>query len=428
MHFIIEIENQLNELSPVDDCFVQVIANNSRYHPKLTGVSVIYYHNGDKGYCLCINHSESFSISLEKVVNFLSLHKTVYVYDKKYHSYFIDSSNLVDLYINQLNIDGVHNKFDCDTTIHKHHEQVNSEKEDINQIIPISKHYEKYEKLRELSTKYMVRNEQIIDLSNAYKLVEDSGIKVDLAKLNEVYSIQNKDLSIKDSVAYTSYNLYNTTGRPTNSFGGINYLAIPKDQTHRECFIPSNDYLVEFDFDAYHPRLIAKHLGLELPKESLHEFFGKQYFKKDHLTPEEYKESKEITFRQLYGGVQEAYKHIEFFSKMQKFIDELYFTYLENSGILLPTGVFLKRKRDLTKYKVFNYFVQNLETLENYNKIREISYILHSSKTKLILITYDSFLFDFSVEDGKDLLSKIKLTLESNDLIVKHKYSKTYNL
>lgn len=428
MHFIIEIENQLSELSPVDECFVQVIADNSRYHPKLTGVSLVYYHNGDKGYCLCINHSESFSISLEKVVNFLSLHKTVYVYDKKYHSYFLNSDNLVDLYINQINIDGVHNKIDCDTTIHKHHEQVNSDKEDINQIIPISKHYEKCEKLRELSTKYMVINPNTIDLSNEYKLVEEAGIRVDIEKLNFAYAIANPKLSIKNEIAYTSYNLYNTTGRPTNSFNGINYLAIPKDEKHRECFIPSNDYLVEFDFDAYHPRLIAKYLGIELPKKSLHEFFGKQYFKKDHLTPEEYKESKEITFRQLYGGVQDCYKHIEFFNKMQKFIDDLYFNYIENNGVLLPTGIFLKRKRDITKFKVFNYFIQNSETLENYNKMREISYILHSRKTKLILITYDSFLFDFSVEDGKDLLTKIKSALEQDNLIVKHKYSKTYNL
>ena len=49
-----------------------------------------------------------------------------------------------------------------------------------------------------------------------------------------------------------------------------------------------------------------------------------------------------------------------------------------------------------------------------------------SLKTKLILITYDSFLFDFDILDGKETLLKIKEILEENDMIVKHKYGNNY--
>jgi len=42
------------------------------------------------------------------------------------------------------------------------------------------------------------------------------------------------------------------------------------------------------------------------------------------------------------------------------------------------------------------------------------------------LITYDSFLFDFSKEDDKNTLKKIKTILEGEDMVVKHKYGVNY--
>ena len=78
------------------------------------------------------------------------------------------------------------------------------------------------------------------------------------------------------------------------------------------------------------------------------------------------------------------------------------------------------------KLKLFNYIVQNLETKENIHKILEVNKFLDKKKTKLILITYDSFLFDFSQEDGKNTLKKIKNILEGKNMVVKHKYGTNY--
>ncbi len=80
----------------------------------------------------------------------------------------------------------------------------------------------------------------------------------------------------------------------------------------------------------------------------------------------------------------------------------------------------------MNKLKLFNYIVQNLETKENIDKILELNKLLSKKKTKLILITYDSFLFDFCQQDGKTLLKKIKEVLEKNDMLVKHKYGTNY--
>jgi DNA polymerase I-like protein with 3'-5' exonuclease and polymerase domains len=263
-------------------------------------------------------------------------------------------------------------------------------------------------------------------LVEAYKKVEEAGIKVDLSCLNNKYQFQHKEYSLLGDTIYSYYNLYNLTGRPTNSFNGVNFLAIPKDKDFRECFVPKNDFLVEFDFDAYHLRLISSMIGFEPPKESMHNYLGRAYFHVDELTPEQYKESKAITFKQLYGGIERQYEDIDFFRSLNQFIDQEWKKYNAHKALVLPTGRILKRLPGMNRLKLFNYIVQNLETKENIYKIIEINKLLSKKKTKLILITYDSFLFDFSQQDGKDLLKQIKHILEGNNMIVKHKYGVNY--
>jgi len=69
-----------------------------------------------------------------------------------------------------------------------------------------------------------------------------------------------------------------------------------------------------------------------------------------------------------------------------------------------------------------------METRENIYKINQIQNYLKVSgaKTKLILITYDSFLFDFNKKDGKKTLEEIKTILEFGQMKVKHKHGTSY--
>jgi hypothetical protein len=69
-----------------------------------------------------------------------------------------------------------------------------------------------------------------------------------------------------------------------------------------------------------------------------------------------------------------------------------------------------------------------METKANIDKIVKIQNYLKNAKakTKLVLITYDSFLFDFSKRDGKKTLQEIKSILESEDMLVKHKHGTSY--
>ena len=88
MYFIVETTDQFSQMKPSEECFVQLIAGNDKYHPKLTYPSLLYYNDGKKGYVFPFKHSEAFSLDLKLVESFLSSHKTVYLIDKKYHSYF----------------------------------------------------------------------------------------------------------------------------------------------------------------------------------------------------------------------------------------------------------------------------------------------------------------------------------------------------
>jgi hypothetical protein len=62
----------------------------------------------------------------------------------------------------------------------------------------------------------------------------------------------------------------------------------------------------------------------------------------------------------------------------------------------------------MTQSKLLNYIVQSHETSNNVAMLDNILNYLKDKKTKLVLYTYDAFLFDYSKEDGKDLLTTLK--------------------
>jgi len=62
---------------------------------------------------------------------------------------------------------------------------------------------------------------------------------------------------------------------------------------------------------------------------------------------------------------------------------------------------------EMNPQKLFNYVLQNLETSVNVLVLWDIFRILRGYKTKLVLYTYDSFLFDYD-ENEEDVLWKIR--------------------
>ena len=231
--------------------------------------------------------------------------------------------------------------------------------------------------------------------------------------LPEFKKIESNGIPTTYGYEYSLYNNFTTTGRPSNTFGGTNYSALNKSDGSRDYIVSKLGELVQFDFDGYHVRLIAKLVGENIPEDSAHEWLGKQYFGKEVLSDEDYLNSKKLTFQQLYGGIDVENLEIPFFQKTDDLIKKLYKGFLINGYLETKVGkrIPFQKIDNHNPQKVFNYYLQALETETNVYVIQRLNRLLEGKKTKLILYTYDSFLFDVDSEE-KELINEIQSVLD----------------
>ncbi len=147
----------------------------------------------------------------------------------------------------------------------------------------------------------------------------------------------------------------------------------------------------------------------------------------------DYNKDKELTYKQLYGRVFQQFKELEVFKKVQAYTDDLWDKFQNEGSIKCPISGHVYKKEELLKegnemkpQKLLNYVLQNLETAMNIRILWEIFKSLKGRKTKLVLYTYDSFLFDFK-EGEEDLMVEIASIINNNKLQIKESYGNTYN-
>jgi hypothetical protein len=387
-------------------------------------LSVVYVYVLDKDIeaLMIFNHTEGLSMSEDSLSMFPS-NNQMYVYGKKKFKKFIDSKSVIDLDMIEY---FANNRFideDFDTSAHEYFIRQFGKFTDLNAIIPVSKHIEKSQAI--LNRFLQVYDSIQIDESfNCYNnLILDSLFQIEKNGIHVNKSIFQKYFAvgqIHDDLVYTEYNPYTLTGRPSNRFGGINYAALKKEDGSRAAFNSrfNSGMIVSFDYDAYHLRLLATLVDFEFPKGiSVHEYLGKQYFDKDILTPEEYSESKSISFRQLYGGIGSEYMHIPFFQKIHEYTSLIWHQYMEQDFIETPLFNRKLYKRfyvDMNPSKLLNYLLQAFETERNMAVIQNLLGRTRACLSKLILYTYDSFTWDFNPLDGADLIKIVYDELTEN--------------
>ena len=303
----------------------------------------------------------------------------------------------------------------------------------LNEIIPISKHKEYCDEVSERILKFL--KEDLSELINdegwfyengsvegiqAFSEIEKNGVKVS-NDVCDIFDIRVKK-HISNGKLYSNYNLTTTTGRPSNAFGTVNFAALPPEK--RKAIISENDYLVEFDFDAYHLRLIADLVGYHtFGEESVHEHLAEWY-------ECSYEESKQKTFRLLYGGIDKKTREkVPFFDLTHNYINKKWNEI--NRYNFVSTDIYSRKLlfsnyQDLNRNKVFNYLIQAYETESNIKKILSVQKYLTNKNTKLVLYGYDSFLFDFSQQDGVQTLTEIKNILEEGKHFTKSKMGLNY--
>ena len=407
MFYIIEKQDQLSQLGPFNDCFVQFIQQNDNYHPKLSPLSLVYVRDltDHKGYILCIDHNESFPLqgTLEWL---LGNTDRMFVLNKKealYHFPYPDK--LFDInFIQYPDLTGVFTP--CHTFYYRQH----TSSPITNKLIPISKHYEECENMFDvvlpIIQQYRADNAVYAfnngPLTRVFHAIESNGIKVDKQCFIDCYGkdLNYPQFNLHKGKIYSQYNLYTLTGRPSNTYNSINFAALNKNDGERLCYIPANDKFVEFDMQGYHPRIIGDMISFNFGDRNTYELLGE-------LLGVSTQEAKELTFKQLYGGVWAEYRDQPFFKDIVTLTDGIWDEYQYDGQYSTRNRIFI-RDAEMTQSKLLNYIIQSHETSNNVAMLDNILNYLKDKKTKLVLYTYDAFLFDYSKEDGKQLLTDIK--------------------
>jgi len=374
------------------------IEQDSNLHPQKSKLSLLYVNTFDDEYVLPINHNECLNIDLPN----LKTKNKVYTLDRKKLLHFLDLDNVIDVSMMSYMRTGKVLELDnLNTTAHDFLNMKFYKKKNINTVIPVLKHIEK---CRKIST--MLQN-------NIEKYSEYVNVSYNDEILNNLSFIEKNGLMTTEGKVFSEYNLYTSTGRPSNRFGGINFAALNKKDGSRKKFISrfKNGVLVEMDFDAYHLRLIADKINYEFPQGSVHEHMA-QFYGVD------YEEAKRLSFQYLYGYIPEDVIQINpYFSKVHDYIEGLWNIYKNDDFVesdIYKRRIYKENLLDMNANKLFNYTIQLMETENNMKVLSALIPEIREYKSKLILYSYDSFLLDFNIEDGLDYLMKVKNILEQD--------------
>ena len=412
MYWLIEDPKHIETICNISyqTAYVEIIPTSHNLHPVENNICALYIRPKDdtKGYIIPVNHSETINLTIEDCLKVLNSIKYIYVRDRKEFLHYFALKHCYQP------TPSPHTYIPQPTTAHNYIYNKYPTTQDLNTIVPIVKHYEVCEEnyanfdVKEINPFY---NKAAL----VFNQLERAGMKVD-PQLFEQYFDQQVDEFI-----YTQYNLNTLTTRPSNAFNNINFSALNKDNNERKCFIPRNQSFIEFDISAYHPTLLASLCGYDFGSDDIHLSFSKMY-------GVDYAKAKEITFKQLYGGIWKEYETLDFFRQVKEYTDDLWKTFNTNGYIKCPISDHKFVKNDLENMnpqKLLNYVLQNLETANNVLILYEIFKILRGKNTKLVLYVYDSFLFDYDKSEP-DVMLKILGIFNKYNLQVKTKKGTNY--
>lgn len=420
MYWLIEKGDQLEVLlnSGYTKAYIEVIPSSHNVHPVENTVSLVYIRpiNAHKGYMLCLSHSETSSVLKTDIDRLLSKFEILYCRDKKEILHYFPLKALYDINIPP------HTYIPELTRAHEILHYKYKDKPNVNEVVPVVKHYEMCETIfKNLKTNINNKPTKYDEFFNSrvsvvFNALERSGLPIHVSRFEQHFH------PVNGKRVYSQYNLKTLTTRPSNKYKGVNYAALNKENGCRKSFIPSNDILYEIDISAYHPSLSCRLIDYNFPTVDIHDHLAKLY-------KVSYAKSKELTFKQLYGGVFQQYEHLEYFKKIKEYIHNMWLDFYQGEDVVCPISNYVYQRdyyKEMNPQKLFNYLLQNLETSMNVRILWDIFSILRGKKTKLILYTYDSFLFDFS-EDEKEVMEDIQGVFNKYKLNIKIKQGYDYD-
>jgi hypothetical protein len=436
-----EFEKVTKRLQKEDSLIIPILAD-SKAHPAMNPLCALCISIRSESFLIGFNHNEIENLNPDLLLRLMTSQR-VWALDKKTLEHILPGLTTHCINSAEYLLTGEVTPVSSFLTItHKKMYELHSRMRNINKSVPVMQHIAYLESIIAHSWGIIDKSVTLCDtqpykfLNNdaisALAFIESCGIHVDADLVRAKYGDRiNRYMS--NNTLYSEYNLFTSTGRCSNKFGGINFAALSKKDGTRKLFTSrhENGVLVSMDFESFHLRLIADMIGYEFPTDmAVHEYLGRQYFDKEELTPEEYDEGKQISFKLLYGESRDVVVP-EFFTEVYKYVDMLMVLLNQNGHILSP---YFKREirkdriEDPTPSKVFNYMIQLAETELNLSAINKIRPLFDEKNSCPVLYTYDSVLFDYDMTDGKDLLKEtIRILSHDGKFPMRVDYGTNYN-
>lgn len=426
-----------------EDCVVYPQWSDNKLHFSQNRLSfiVFYFNQSSQYYIININHTDCLGMKIEGL-NFLSekqtgrLNRIVYWYKEFSQLYDIDDAVDAEILF-MCSFGKTADEYQIPKPYYK--DIIN-----INDSVPISKQLEQIKSLLNIynscsTWKTFVSVREFSKYVKSFGEIEKNGIFV-----NEELSQQREGKRNSEGLVFSSYNFLTSTLRPSNTFGGTNFSALNKNTGIRKHIVSrygDDGRILNLDFVSYHPRILANIFGDLFKKHpsrfsshystinadtNIYDWIQKQ---SEELNQLSYDEMKVLTFRQIYGGIDDDIKQIPFFNDIGLFIEKLIKT-MDGRGVIdsrifkLPLKV-VEFGKPISETKAFNYYIQALETELNVQKIKKIVELLRDKKTKLILYTYDALTFDIYREETY-LLKEIESILKEGEYPIKVTIGKNY--
>ena len=388
---------------------IYVRLSDDEKHAMNNRISFIYIFSEKNEWVINVNNGDGLGIKIEALGQLLDTKHRQLVFNLKSVHHLLPFTNAIDMDLIRFVQYGYHDIELGDNQLNQFYKSKFKNELYLNDSIPMIKQLELIKqyilKCSELTS--INSDKFVMDATEAFNYIEHSGLKVD-----EEYCLTLNPVHLTEAnMVYTEYNLMTSTLRPSNRHGGVNYAALKKDTGVRKAFISRFDggELISCDFESYHPRLLLDiiyqtKLNSNIDVKEMkwitnfygsgldfYTWIGKQ------MGIDDRSEIKTLIFQNLYGGIRSELLHIPYFKEIQNLTDLLYETVTKNKCMfthLYHIQFNEDRFEPITPAKVLNYYIQSYETERNIKKILKIKEKLEGKLTKLILYTYDAFVFD----------------------------------
>ena len=231
--------------------------------------------------------------------------------------------------------------------------------------------------------------QNMVDITKLTTEIKYQKLNIDLSVLNnELADPRTKDFyrKIHRTEPYIKYNPFGTkTGRLTTQKHSFPILTM--DKKFRKIIKPTNDWLVELDYNAAEVRVMLGLLGKEQPYIDLHDYNAYELFG-GQVTRDE---AKKKLFSWLYNPNAED----EVLSKLydRAAVKEMFW-----DGNMVKT--MFHREIPSDEYHALNYIIQSTCSDLIMDRAIAISEMLEGKKTKIAFIIHDSIVLDYADEDG----------------------------